>query len=398
MRTRLLVLMGGYWPGHDATGPNQSLRQMCAVLRDDCEVFVVARDRPFGAAAATCATGIWHEQDIGRVHYLKVGPAGPVGLRELICATPHDLLWLNGFHDREFTLPTLLMRRIGRVPPAPTVLSARGELAAGALGLKSPRKIAYRTVARIFNLLSDVFIHAASAEEAADVEHWFPWSNGVLTAPNVRGLVDVGDDIRARRANKRGGPLRIVLVGRISRVKNITFAIETMARLSVPANLDIIGPIEDADYWRECQVLIGRLPSHVTVRALGTTTNLKIPAVIGSADLFFSPTLGENFGHAIFEALSCELPVLISDRTPWKGLARQRAGWELPLSSPAEFAARIDALQTMPPEERAAWRVGARALAESFVAGSDAVAATRRLIAKVRGTVPRPERAGLKFK
>lgn len=383
MKTRLLVLMGGYWPGHEATGPNQSLRQMCAELRADCETFVIARDRPFGAVSATGASGMWHDQEIGRVRYLTVGPTGPTGLRELL-TMPHDLLWMNGFHDREFTLPALMMRRIGCVPRTPAVLSARGELAAGALGLKSPRKAAYRSIAHRLRLLSDVFIHAASAEEAADVKRRFPWSKGVLVAPNVRRMVDVSDEVRARRSTTPGAPLRIVLVGRISRVKNIDFAIEAMARVTVPAHLDILGPVEDVHYWRDCERRIEALPSHVTVKFAGTATNAEIPSAIGDADLFFSPTLGENFGHAIFEALACELPVLISDRTPWKGLSVQRAGWELPLGEPAHFAARIDAFYAMPMEQRAAWRVGARALAERFVASSDAVAATRRLIATVR--------------
>ena len=35
-------------------------------------------------------------------------------------------------------------------------------------------------------------------------------------------------------------------------------------------------------------------------------------------DLFVFPTLGENFGHVIFESLEASTPVLVSDQTPWK--------------------------------------------------------------------------------
>jgi glycosyltransferase involved in cell wall biosynthesis len=35
-------------------------------------------------------------------------------------------------------------------------------------------------------------------------------------------------------------------------------------------------------------------------------------------DLFAFPTLGENFGHVIFESLRVGTPVLLSDRTPWR--------------------------------------------------------------------------------
>jgi glycosyltransferase involved in cell wall biosynthesis len=372
--------MGGFWPGHEATGPNQSLRHLCMALQGDCSFSIVARDRPVGSSIPTADSSRWHETDIGQLHYVTAGFAGVLNLRNAL-RTPHDLLWLNGFHDREFTLPALVLRRLRLIPQRPTVLSVRGEMSSGALGLKPTRKEVYRTFAHRARLLSDVFIHATSPLEAADIERWFPWSKGVLTAPNIRSLVDVDNALLARHSRPQGSYLRVVLVGRITRVKNILFAIETMSRVTVPASLKIVGPIEDADYWLECERAIVRLPSHVTVKAVGTVPSSAIPNLIATADLFFSPTLGENFGHAIFEALACGVPVLISDRTPWTRLSDQNAGWELPLNSSAPFAARIDDFFGMSQVERSKLRVGARALAERFVADSDAISATRRLIA-----------------
>ena len=50
------------------------------------------------------------------------------------------------------------------------------------------------------------------------------------------------------------------------------------------------------------------------------------------AHLFVLPTEGENFGHAIFEALAVGCPILISDQTPWRKLSEKKAGIDLPLS------------------------------------------------------------------
>ena len=52
---------------------------------------------------------------------------------------------------------------------------------------------------------------------------------------------------------------------------------------------------------------------------------------------FFFPTLGENYGHVIYEALDSGCPVLISDQTPWRGLSEVGAGWDLPLDKPDLF-------------------------------------------------------------
>lgn len=388
----ILVIMCGYWPGHDATGPNQSLRQMCCALTSEYSFHIFARDRPFGAARASVPTGRWIEHGSAFVRYAPISAVGPAGLREILRETPHDLLWLNGFHDREFTLPTLALRRLGLVPIRPTILSINGEMAKGALGLKSSRKMAYRIIARSLGLLGDVWFHATSAQEAADIKRWFPWSKGTLFAPSVCGLVEVPEMVR--RLRNRSSRIRLVFVGRITPVKNLAFALKVLRHVNARIDFDIYGPIEDRDYWRGCETLIAALPPNIQVRHAGMVANADIPTAIGSADLLFLPSLSENFGHAIFEALACEVPVLIGDQTLWKDLEARTAGWDLPLDRPKDFAAAIEAFARMPIDARNVLRRGARALAERFVAESDATSATRRMLQTVLGHGPPSTPAG----
>jgi glycosyltransferase involved in cell wall biosynthesis len=44
-----------------------------------------------------------------------------------------------------------------------------------------------------------------------------------------------------------------------------------------------------------------------------------VPGTFAQYDLFAFPSRGENFGHVVLESLSVGTPVLVSDRTPWKG-------------------------------------------------------------------------------
>ena len=44
---------------------------------------------------------------------------------------------------------------------------------------------------------------------------------------------------------------------------------------------------------------------------------------MSSADLFALPTLGENFGHAIAEALAVGCPIAVPQTTIWTSLAEQ---------------------------------------------------------------------------
>jgi glycosyltransferase involved in cell wall biosynthesis len=79
----------------------------------------------------------------------------------------------------------------------------------------------------------------------------------------------------------------------------------------------------------------------------------------------FLPSRGENFGHVILESFMAGRPVIISDQTPWKNLAEQKAGWELPLQNKMDFARVINGLAQMSQSGynewcKGAWQLGQR--------------------------------------
>lgn len=374
-RPIILSLIGVLWPGSHSSGPAQSYRATAAALASDYCFRFIARDRPFGAVAGIVDQGRWHDQGFAEGRFCAPARFGAEGLPRLLAETPHDLLWLNGFFDREFTLPALVLRRMGRIPARPTILSPRGEFSGGALGLKALRKAAYIRVARSAGLLSDVWLNATSEDELADLRRGFPWARGHPLAPIIRLPL-----APARNRAPEPGLCRLAFVGRIASVKNVDLALRALALVRSRVRFDIWGPRSEPAYWEMCARLISALPAHVTVRQMGEFANDAAPTIMADTDLLFLPSKSENFGHAIFEALSCHVPVLIGDQTPWQRLEAQSAGWALPLDSVEPFAAAIDRFAAMGPEERQRLASGARAAAERFVAGSDAVARTRQMI------------------
>ncbi|MFN4095822.1 MAG: hypothetical protein ACK4GG_03540, partial [Sphingomonas sp.] len=56
-RPTILILIGAFWPGHEATGPNLSIKALCETLGDRFEFRIVARDRAFGAAEPLVEAG-----------------------------------------------------------------------------------------------------------------------------------------------------------------------------------------------------------------------------------------------------------------------------------------------------------------------------------------------------
>jgi glycosyltransferase involved in cell wall biosynthesis len=103
------------------------------------------------------------------------------------------------------------------------------------------------------------------------------------------------------------------------------------------------------------------LPKGVTVQFAGALQEAEIRELLIRADAMILPTQGENFGHAIFESLGVGTPVIVSDRTIWRGLQQQQAGWDLPLEEPGMFAGAVRELGAMDLQAREQLRGGAGA-------------------------------------
>ena len=180
--------------------------------------------------------------------------------------------------------------------------------------------------------------------------------------------------------------LRVMFASRIARTKNLAFALKCLQLARTNVCLTVIGPTEDIAYWAECQALMKALPSQVSVVYLGGMPPHTLAQELPKHDVFFLPTLGENFGHALVEAWQAGLSVLTSDQTPWRNLHTKRLGWDLPLGNPQSFADALAEVAGWCPEERQARREHCAEFGREVVRDEAAIDANRRLfLAAVRG-------------
>ena len=153
--------------------------------------------------------------------------------------------------------------------------------------------------------------------------------------------------------------------------------------MSLPArgvlNASDDGPVEDPQYWSECRAVIDRLPPNIRVSQLGAVTHDRTAAIFREHDLLFLPSLGENFGYVIIEALVQGCPVLISDRTPWRDLERKGVGWDISLDQPQRFAAVLRECVKMDADTHRALARRARDFGTEYIRNDSSVQANREL-------------------
>jgi glycosyltransferase involved in cell wall biosynthesis len=145
--------------------------------------------------------------------------------------------------------------------------------------------------------------------------------------------------------------LNIISVGRISDEKDPILLLKALGSLTTPAHATIIGDYSDESYFKAFQDALNRLPEHIKATHIVSVPPSQMQDYYRRHHVFVSCSKGENFGHAIAEALACGLPCFIGENTPWKGLKAGNAGAELPLDADV-FAGALENYQQLSSAEK----------------------------------------------
>lgn len=380
----VLIFVAYYLPGYKSGGPVRTIANMVEHLGDEFDFRIVALDRdaldtePY----PDVAVNEWNRVGNALVYYASPDSLTLAKIGRLIRETPHDVLYLNSFFSTRFTTLPLLAKRMGLLPDKPVVLAPRGEFSAGAVVLKSWKKRYYLLLSRMLGLYRGITWQASSEHEVADVKRNMgkKTAGSIIVAPNLPPPPD-NKISRPKEQNfrKPGDPLRIVFLSRITPMKNLDFALKVLARVSVPVVFDIYGSVFDEIYWRQCRELIQVLPGNIRLTYNGPLPHEQVVEVLPQYDLFFLPTLGENFGHVIYEALTAGLPVLISDQTPWRNLGEKGIGWDLSMEEPEKFSGIIEKVYNVEDIKLIAMKKNAVSYALKFIEESGALGKNRKL-------------------
>ena len=334
---RILAVVEWYPPAYKAGGPVRSVHNLMQLLKAQTphHLEVVCGNRDLGSTEPLrgISSDIPTDQNgIAVTYRSKVSYAWwKAKLRGTAETPPPDVIYLNSLFSVPFALQPL---RAAKSLGIRVVLAPRGMLGAGALAIKPAKKKLFLTLARLFGLFRGVRWHASTPLEAIEIQRQFPRAECrvAINVPLFRA--------ESQKPNFDGGHSFLVL-GRINQKKNIHFALEALQKVDFGGKgltVELVGPAEDKPYLE--RLLSMARPGLKVVHA-GAVPPESLGEVWARCHALLMPTRHENFGHAVVEAWAHCRPVLLSDQTPWRGLAELDLGWDLPLDVDV-WAAHLD--------------------------------------------------------
>lgn len=341
---RVFHLVQAYAPAEFPTGPPQQLHRLLREMRAmDIDVRVITTNGN-GKNVLDVAAGRWSEFERVPVFYgRRIPGSGDLSWdmwRAMVDeAGAGDLIHVTGI----FSWINLAAASVARRQGVPMVISPRGSLDPDALVYSPWKKAVYFRAGGSRALAEAAGFHVTSEMERAYISALLPGAR-IGIVPN--GAAIPSDRDLDRWASVPATAPTILFLGRIHPKKNVIALVRawaTVAPRHPEAELVLAGP---DDHGHRAEV-------ERTIAALGLAGSVKLPGFVGGEDLsrllttsaaLVLPSVTENFGNVVAEALAHRVPVIASTGTPWSGLSDRDCGWWIAPTVEGLAAAMTDAL------------------------------------------------------
>lgn len=340
---------------------------MIKLIAGDYKIYVLTTDRDHSERQSYKGinTDQWQDYErLAKVKYLSLEKQKYKSIKENISDINPDFIYLNSMFSKLFSLYPLWICK-SNSSLAKVILSPRGMLRSSAVNQKKIKKKLFLKLFKFQGLDKGVKFHATDEQEFADIQKTFGKETNIQFAGNIPEI-GINSPI-----HKKAGEVSLLFVGRIHPIKNLYFLTKVFSKINQQVDFTIVGTLEDETYWLMCESELKKIVDNFSFNYKAALPHNQIQKELENCHAFILPTLGENFGHAIYEALSAGRPVIISDQTPWKDLAIKKAGWDIPLNQPEKFKEVIEELAAMNQQAYDEWSNGAKTLADQYIAEAD---------------------------
>ena len=376
-KTKILIAIDWYRPAHKAGGPITSIENLVDLLGDEshlefyvvCGVFDYGEQQPLDVPQETWVTvgkaqvQYWHPKQLGWKQWMQIYQT-----------LQPDIIHTQGLWSPKFSILPLLAAQ--RYKKAKIVVSPRGMLTPQALKQKGAMKAGVSFVLKALRAYKNVVFHSTNDQETEEIRLFLNQQNSnskdgvagpkgnpdkkgnaILQMPNVPR--NLGSAVKQTKRQKQPNELHWLFVGRISPEKNPIVLLEALQHLEIPTKGYFIGGCQNETYRQQFEEKIKAIPKQHQVEYVGEKSLQEITDFLGEADVSINTSISENFGHAMAEALSAGVPIIVGPNTPWQRLSEDKSGVVAEYSAQG-FAVAMRAMAALDFTEHQAYQEGAK--------------------------------------
>ena len=329
--------MGRYLPGYKDGGPVRSIKNLTDFLGDEYEFNILTCDRDHGDVNQypNIKVNEWNKVEKANVYYVS-----PKGFKFSIIkelANNCDLVYICGCFS-DYAINSLILKRFNAIK-VPVIIASMGLFSPLEFKLKYKKKKLFTTVFNTLGLFKKIYWSATSKLEISEIKQQVKANdNQFFIAEDLPRMVE---KIQIKK-EKEENHLDITWISRITQKKNLLQAIKILNEVKYPITFTIYGTVHTEEYWNECKKQLNSLSENISWQYHGTIESEQVVQTMSKHHVFLFPTLGENYGHVIQEALSAGCPCIISDQTPWQDLEDNGVGFVHSLENESEFVQSIE--------------------------------------------------------
>jgi glycosyltransferase involved in cell wall biosynthesis len=229
----------------------------------------------------------------------------------VLCKSQRVIFHFHGIWSLRY-IPFLILILIRK---SKFVISPHGNLEPGALRQKKLKKLLARKLYIDYFLSRASLFWACSQKEVDSIKLLYHDANVVVVPIGVADPMHVNSSFPESWGLT--GKKIILVISRLSPEKGILNLIKAWDSLrSSDWHILIAGP-DQGGYLKIIEKEIQRLDLECFFTFLGYVDESQKSLLYSNADLFVLPSLSENFGIVVAEAMSFGVPVLTTKETPW---------------------------------------------------------------------------------
>jgi glycosyltransferase involved in cell wall biosynthesis len=355
---KIFITIPWFLPAFRAGGPIQSVANLVREYDAGVAYYIFCGDVDLnGAALENVETDQWVGfNDHTQVWYNGTEKISDNLVKQVEAIKP-DIIFIVGVFSWHYNIVPVMFCKGTR-----KILSARGMLHPGALSQKKWKKKIFLRFFKLLEYQYKVDFHATDEEEQHFITGHFGEAAKISIAGNFPNKIG-----KSYMPTKESGALKLVSIALISPMKNILPVLQALEKSVHKIEYNLYGPLKDEDYWEKCKEQAKKLPENIKFTWHKELEPQKVKEALRGNHVFVLPSKSENFGHAIYEALSAGRPVITSENTPWNELQSANAGMNISLDSSGSLENALDFFGAMDQEQMDQWSRGALNYAEKAV-------------------------------